>query len=77
VILRVTPGGKGISVLDNYAIVQVLPETQDISGTTWAHVIANVAGNQLDGWVVQLYLDVATPVPNWQPSATPAMTATP
>ncbi len=77
VILRVTPGGKGITVLDNFSIVQVLPETQDVSGTTWAHVIANVAGNQLDGWVVQLYLDVATPVPNWQPSDTPTVTATP
>ncbi len=76
-ILRATPGGKGITVLDNYSIVQVLPETQDVSGTTWAHVIANVAGNQMDGWVVQLYLDVATPVPNWQPSATASTTPTP
>lgn len=77
VILRATAGGKGITVLDNYSIVQVLPDTQDVSGTTWAHVIANVGGNHLDGWVVQLYLDVATPVPNWQPSDTPAVTATP
>ncbi len=77
VVLRATPGGKGITILDNFSIVQVLPETQDVSGTTWAHVIANVAGNQMDGWVVQLYLDVATPVPNWQPSATPTFTATP
>ncbi len=77
VILRATAGGKGITVLDNYSIVQVLPDTQDVSGTTWAHVIANVGGNQLDGWVVQLYLDVATPVPNWQPSETSTATATP
>ncbi len=76
-ILRTTPGGKGITVLDNYSIVQVLPETQDVNGTTWAHVIANVAGNPLDGWVVQLYLDVATPVPNWEPSATTGLTPTP
>ncbi len=76
-ILRTTPGGKGITVLDNFSIVQVLPETQNVSGTTWAHVIANVAGNRMDGWMVQLYLDVATPVPNWQPSATPTTTATP
>lgn len=76
-ILRATPGGKGITVLDNYSIVQVLPETQDVSGTTWAHVVASVAGNPLDGWVVQLYLEVATPVPNWQPSATTALTPTP
>ncbi len=76
-ILRATPGGKGITVLDNYSIVQVLPETEDVSGTTWAHVIANVAGNPLNGWVVQLYLDVATPVPNWQPSMTATLTPTP
>ncbi|HEX8992576.1 MAG TPA: DUF389 domain-containing protein [Anaerolineales bacterium] len=76
-VLRSTPGGKGITVLDNFSIVQVLPDTQDVSGTTWAHVIANVGGNRMDGWVVQLYLDVATPVPNWQPSATPATSATP
>ncbi len=76
-ILRATPGGKGITVLDNFSIVQVLPETQDVSGTTWAHVIANVAGNPVNGWVVQLYLDVATPMPNWQPSATTAITPTP
>ena len=75
-ILRATPGGKGITVLDNFSIVQLLPDTQDVSGTTWAHVIANVAGNELNGWVVQLYLDVATPVPNWQPSATPSITPT-
>jgi hypothetical protein len=76
-ILRSTPGGKGITVLDNYSIVQVLPDTQDVSGTTWAHVTANVAGNQIDGWIVQLYLDVATPVPNWLPSLTATITPTP
>jgi hypothetical protein len=76
-VLRVTPAGKGITVLDNYSIVQVLPDSQDVGGTTWAHVIANVGGNRMDGWVVQLYLDVATPVPNWEPSATPTISATP
>ncbi len=76
-VLRATPGGKGITVLDNYTIVQVLPDTQDVSGTTWAHVIANVGGNQIDGWVVQLYLDVATPAPTWVPTATPSGTPTP
>lgn len=76
-ILRAAPAGKGITVLDNFSIVQVLPDTQDVSGTTWAHVIANVGGNRMDGWVVQLYLDVATPAPNWQPSTTPTVSPTP
>jgi hypothetical protein len=76
-VLRETAGGKGVTVLDNFSIVQVLPDTQDVGGTTWAHVIAIQAGNRLTGWIVQLYLDVATPAPNWVPSATPAATSTP
>jgi hypothetical protein len=75
--LRETANGKGITVLDNYSIVQVMPDTQDVSGTTWAHVIAIQNGSQVSGWIVQLYLDVATPAPNWIPSATPITTATP
>jgi hypothetical protein len=76
-VLRETAGGKGITVLDNFSIVQVLPETQEVSGTTWAHVIAMQGGNRLDGWIVQLYLDVATPAPNWVPTATAVVTSTP
>ncbi len=76
-ILRQAPGGKGIAVLDNYSIVQVLPETQDVSGYTWAHVIASQNGIRLEGWMLQLVLEVATPVPNWQPSPTPFITSTP
>jgi uncharacterized protein DUF389 len=76
-VLRESPNGKGITVLDNFSIVQVLPDTQDVSGTTWAHVVAVQNGNRLDGWIVQLYLDVATPAPNWVPSATAASTSTP
>lgn len=76
-ILRQVPGGKGIAVLDNFSIVQVLPDTQEVSGYSWTHVIATVNGNRLEGWILQLVLEVATPVPNWQPSATPAFTPTP
>jgi hypothetical protein len=76
-VLRASPGGKGITVLDNYSIVQVLSDTQDVSSTTWAHVIAVQNGSRLDGWIVQVYLDVATPAPNWVPSATAIITPTP
>ena len=76
-VLRAAPGGKGLTILDNYSIVQVLPDTQDISGTTWAHVYATQNGNQIEGWMVQLYLDVATPAPNWVPSATASLSPTP
>jgi len=77
VVLRETPGGKGITILDNYSIVQVLPETQEYNGYTWAHVIATQYGKRLEGWVVQVYLQMATPLPVWQPSETPTFTPIP
>lgn len=77
VVLRETPGGKGITILDNYSIVQVLPETQEYNGYTWVHVIATQYGKRLEGWVVQVYLQIATPLPAWQPSETPTFTPTP
>jgi hypothetical protein len=77
VVLRATPAGKALTTLDDYSIVQVLPDTQDVSNYTWAHVIATQNGIRLTGWIVQLYVDIATPAPNWQPSAIPTLTATP
>ncbi len=77
VVLRETPGGKGITILDNYSIVQVLPETQEYNGYTWAHVVATQYGKRLEGWVVQVYLQMATPLPIWQPSETPTLTPIP
>lgn len=74
--LRASPNGKYIDTLDNYTFVQVLPDTQELSGWTWAHVIAVKNGVKLEGWIIQLALQVATPAPNWQTSSTPAITAT-
>ena len=76
-VLRETPGGKGLTILDNFSIVEVLPETQDVSGYTWVHAIAIQNGNRLDGWIVQSYLDFATPTPIGVTSATPVPTQTP
>ncbi len=76
-ILRASPNGKYIDILDNYTFVQVLPDTQELSGWTWAHVIAVKNGVREEGWIIQVALQVATPAPNWQPSATPTMTVTP
>lgn len=76
VVLRQTPNGKAITILDNFSIVQVLPETQDVSGTAWAHVLATPNGNRLEGWVVQLYLDVMTPTPEAAPPEVPTDTPT-
>jgi hypothetical protein len=75
-ILRETPGGKPITALDNFTYVQLLPETQAVSGYTWSHVIASPNGVPLKGWVVQLYLMTATPNPVLEPATTPAPAAT-
>lgn len=75
--LRKDPNGKYLATLDNYSIVEVLPDTQEVSGVAWAHIIAIKNGIRLEGWVLQIVLQVATPIPNWRPSATPIITSTP
>ncbi len=49
-MLRETPGGKGITTLDNFTYVELLPETQDVSGYTWSHVVASPNGIRA-GWL--------------------------
>jgi len=63
VVLRSTPGGDGITTLDNFTYVQILPETQDYSGYTWIHVIAVEDGDRREGWIVQQFLQTPTPEP--------------
>ncbi len=72
--LRKDPNGKYLATLDNNTIVEVLPDTQEVSGATWSHVVAIKNGLRMDGWILQSVLDIATPVPNWLPSDTPAVT---
>ena len=74
--LRKTPNGAYIATLDNGSIVQVLPDVMELSNTPWAHVIAIKNGKQLEGWILQSVLSTATPIPNWQPSATDTMIVT-
>ncbi len=76
-VLRETPGGKGITTLDNFTYVQLLPETQDLSGYTWSHVVASPNGIRLDGWMVEQYLATANPSPTLESPATLAASATP
>jgi len=52
------------------ALVEVLPDVQELSGVMWAHVIATKNGRKLEGWILQSVLTTATPVPNWEPTAT-------
>ena len=72
--LRQSPGGKFIIELDNGTIVEVLPDTQDVGGEVWAHVIANRSNQRYDGWVLQSALDMAASVPALNPSSTPMLT---
>ena len=72
--IRKEPGGNVLATLDNGAIVQILPETQDRSGTLWIHVVATRNDIRVEGWIIQTVLETATPVPNWEPSETPTPT---
>ncbi len=75
--LRKEPNGTFILELDNGTIVEVQSDTQDVNGVVWAHVIAIRNNQRYDGWILQSVLDIATPVPIWNPSSTPVLTLTP
>jgi hypothetical protein len=75
--LRETPGGKPVTILDNFTFVQILPERQTVGGYTWAHAIAFQNGIRREGWIVLLYLETVTPAPGALPSGSSAVTATP
>ena len=68
--IRKEPGGKVLATLDNGAIVQILPETQELNGMLWIHINATINDIRVDGWIIQSVLETATPVPAWEPSAT-------
>jgi hypothetical protein len=68
--LRKMPNGKFLAVLDNGTLVEVLPDIQEVTGVTWAHVVATKNGIRIEGWILQSVLVTATPVVNWQPSVT-------
>jgi hypothetical protein len=67
--VRSQPGGGVIlkSLMNDY-IVEVLPEVQTYNGVIWVHIRMS---DGTEGWVMQSVLVFATPVPNWQPTATP------
>ena len=70
--IRKEPGGKVLATLDNGAIVQILPETQELNGITWVHINATINEIRVDGWIIQSVLETATPVPVWEPTDTPS-----
>ena len=72
--IRKEPGGNVLATLDNGAIVQILPDTQDYNGALWIHVVATRNDIRVEGWIIQTVLETATPIPNWEPSETPTPT---
>jgi hypothetical protein len=72
--IRKEPGGSVLATLDNGSIVQILPETQDYNGVLWIHVVVTRNDIRVEGWIIQTVLEMATPIPNWEPSETPTPT---
>ena len=73
--IRKEPGGNVLATLDNGAIVQILPDTQDHNGVLWIHIVVTRNDIRVEGWIIQTVLETATPVPNWEPSETPNPTS--
>ncbi len=70
--IREKPGGVVLLTLSNGSTVTVIPnDVQEINNVVWVHVFTIVNDERVEGWVLQSLLVTATPVPNWQPSATP------
>lgn len=63
--LRATAGfdGRAITTLANGTLVQLLPDSVEQSGYTWAHVV--VVSDGMEGWILQTLLLIATPEPQW------------
>jgi hypothetical protein len=70
--IRETPGGLVLATLGNGSTVTIIPnDLQEVKGVIWVHVSALVHDKRVDGWMIQGVLQTATPVADWQPSATP------
>jgi hypothetical protein len=76
--IREKPGGKVIATLANGATVTIVPnDFQEVNKVVWIHVFALVNDVRVEGWMIQSVLITATPIADWQPSATSEVTATP
>jgi len=76
--IREKPAGQGIIILPNGWTVTVVPnDIEEVNGVVWVHVIANINDDRVEGWIIQSLLVTATPIPDWQPSATLPPTSTP
>jgi hypothetical protein len=63
--LRAEPGfdATPLTTLANGTLVQILPDSREVEGYFWVHVI--VVSNELQGWVLQSLLSISTPEPQW------------
>lgn len=76
--IRERPGGLVLRTLSNGATVTIIPnDIQEVNNVVWVHVFAIINNERVEGWMIQSVLVTATPVPNWQPSATLPATSTP
>lgn len=76
--IRERPGGLVLRTLSNGSTVTIIPnDLQEVNNVTWVHVFAIINDVRVEGWMIQSVLVTATPVPNWQPSATLPATSTP
>ncbi|HSQ39362.1 MAG TPA: DUF389 domain-containing protein, partial [Anaerolineales bacterium] len=76
--IRERPGGVVLVTLSNGSTVTIIPnDFQEVNNVVWVHVFAIVNDVRIEGWMIQSVLVTATPVPDWQPSATSPATSTP
>ena len=76
--IREKPGGIVVATLGNGSTVTIIPDDlQEVNNVVWVHVFAIVNDIRVEGWMIQSVLVTATPVPDWQPSATSPATSTP
>ena len=76
--IREKPGGIVVATLGNGSTVTIIPDDfQEVNNVVWVHVFAIVNDVRVEGWMIQAVLVTATPVPDWQPSATSPATSTP
>lgn len=76
--IREQPGGIVVKTLGNGATVTIIPnDFQEFNRVTWVHVFVIIDGERIEGWMLQSVLQTSTPIANWQPSPTSAVTQTP